>query len=383
MRSTLARLAWSALAAGCAIASAPTAAQDAANGAMLYMRLASDARACVSCHGPDPGLSHNNILRAADNPAALTQVLNTVSVMGFLRPLLSDTDRADVAAFLGTVSRLNASERALRLWPVTLEFGTAPVNGLSAPQSVRVTNASATQPLALTAITASHPEFMLSHDCPAALAPGAACDAHLRLRPGVTGLVRGALQVQSAGAPYYAGLSGYGAAGPLSQLDWRIGGAPASAVVRFAAPGAQGVQRQTLALVNPGPMPALLGLTSITGPRATQYQVERGCASGTVLLAGTQCELVLAYTPGALAEAQAVLQLRSDQGNPMSLRLEGAGLAQEPKSEDPPAPALAESGGGCSVGPPNLRRTDPLLLLAAFLAALAAWKRQRVRRPKP
>jgi cytochrome c553 len=124
-RSARPRAQWF-LAGLAALALPPATAQDAANGAMLYMRLASDVRACVSCHGPDPGQNHNNILRAADDPAALTRVLNTVSAMGFLRSRLSDSDIADVSAFLGTVTRLNAPASPLRLWPITMEFGMAP-----------------------------------------------------------------------------------------------------------------------------------------------------------------------------------------------------------------------------------------------------------------
>ena len=67
----------------------PAAAQDAVQGAMLYMRLANDTRACVSCHGPDPGVNPNNILRAADSPNTLVKVMSTVSAMGFLSSQLN------------------------------------------------------------------------------------------------------------------------------------------------------------------------------------------------------------------------------------------------------------------------------------------------------
>lgn len=84
----------------CAFAWAPLAglAADAERGAQLYLRRPTDAPACVSCHGPDPAGNRNNILRASDQPLALVKALGTVGVMGYLRPVLSDTDIGDLAA---------------------------------------------------------------------------------------------------------------------------------------------------------------------------------------------------------------------------------------------------------------------------------------------
>lgn len=363
------------LAAAGALLCAAAAAQDATRGAELYVRLPNDTRSCVSCHGPDPGLSHNNILRAADNPNGLTQVLNTVSAMGFLRSSLSDTDRADIAAFLGAVSRARAADSRALLWPITFEFGSVPLQGASAVQTVQVTNPSASQPFAVGAPAVSYPAFEIFHDCPATLAPGAQCTLRLRLKPSASGLVRGAVRVGDAGSAgaRYVGLFGYGATAPASALEWR----PAGDALRFDAPAADGLQRRTLVLANPGPMPALLGSTSIVGPSAPLYRVESGCASGTLLVAGTQCEITLAYSASRLPLAQAALQLRSDQGNPPSLRLDGTALPETPTEPPPVPPVVPEGGGGCSVGPPRNGALDPLLVLMAWLASAALWQRRR------
>ncbi len=353
---------WAAL----ALLAAPVAlAQDANRGAQLYMRLPSDVRSCVSCHGPDPGQNHNNILRAADNPAALTQVLNTVSAMGFLRAQLADSDIADVAAFLGSVVRLNSASAALRLWPVTLEFGAVPVAMGSATQTLQLENRG-TAALPLLAINTPNAALGVAHDCPALLGAGAHCTIRTTLTPPISGLQRATLRVQTPGGEFFAGASGYGSRDALSLLRWR--GDPVGLTFDPLAPDA--TVRQTLVLDNPGVLPVVLGNTSVVGPQANQFRRESGCEPGSVLQAGTSCTLVVAHTANRLPLAQATLQLRGDGGNPASVALQAALPAAAPSV--PEATALpVESGGGCSVGPPGSQQRD--ISLAAWLLLAAAW----------
>lgn len=372
-------LAWLAaclLIGGAPLVTGSAEAADAARGAQLYLRTDAGNRSCVACHGPDPGQNHNNILRAADAPVTLTRVLNTVSAMGFLRSELSDSDRADISAFLGSIARLNVPHASLRIWPVTADFGATLVGGESAIQTVRLLNPSRTAAVPLGSLTVSSARIELSHNCPATLLAAAACDVQMRFKPQATGLIRAALRVESPAlsVPVYAGVIGSGAAGNLSQLTWD----GASELLRFEPGATTAPLRRTLTLQNPGPMPATLGLTSVVGPDAARFRIESGCAGGSVLQAGTRCEISLVYTPSLLPLVQASLQLRSDQGNPPSIRLEGS-ASQMP----PPAPPVEQlltgggSGGGCSMGPPSQRVFDPVLALAALLAASALGRRRR------
>lgn len=360
------------LAAGALLAATGAQAADAARGAQLYMRTDGDTRSCVSCHGPDPGLSHNNILRAADSPDTLTKVLNTVSQMGFLRSQLSDADRADITAFLGTVVRLNAPDAKLRVWPVTADFGAVPVGTASASQAIRLANPGG-QAVALTGIAAADPQALISHDCPAQLAPSASCDVQVRLRPGAPGLVRAAVSVAGPAfpTPVHVGVTAAGATAATSALSWQGNDA---ARLRFESSGGAEV-RQKLVLANPGPLPAVVGLLSIVGPDAARFRVEStACAQGAVVVAGTSCEMTLVYTPSLAASAQATLQLRSDQANPPSLRLEGAAASTPLPTEPLP---IVDGGGGCSTRPPGGAK-DPLLpLLAALATAWALWRPKR------
>lgn len=351
---------------GLALLAAPHAlAQDAARGAQLYMRLPSDGRSCVACHGPDPGQNHNNILRAADNPAALTQVLNTVSAMGFLRAQLADGDIADMAAFLGSVVRLNSASAPLRLWPVTQEFGTAPVAQPSATQTLQLENRGSSA-LPLLAIASTQPALGVTHDCPPLLGAGARCSIRATLTPPTSGLQRAAVRVQTASGEFFAGASGYGSRDAVSVLRWRGD----TTRLAFDPPAPDAAVRQTLVLDNPGVLPVVLGTTSVVGPQASQFRRESGCEPGSVLQAGTSCTLVVAHTASRLPLAQATLQLRGDGGNPASVALEATLPATAP-TEPGPTALPVESGGGCSVGPPGSQHRD--ISLAAWLLLAAAW----------
>ncbi len=330
------------------------------------MRLANDSWSCVSCHGPDPGANRNNILRAADRPETLVKVISTVSAMGFLSSQLTEVDRADVTAFLGNIVRINDPSAALRVWPVTLEFGHIPVGGTSARQFVSIGNPSTASAPVLVSVLATDLAIALTHDCPASLSPGSSCEASVTLNPNAVGLLRAAVVVNSPALsqPMVVGLTGYGSIGPLSQLAW-VQSAPD---VRFEAEKGGPSVMHTLTLSNPGTMPVELAWTSITGPNANQFKLQGRCASSSMLQAGTRCDLTVTYTPSQFAESKAVLQLRSNQGNPPALRLDGIAISPQTTAA-PIEPLTTTTGGGCSIGPPNQRGHDPALWLMVLIAA--------------
>lgn len=360
------------LAIGAALIAAGAAfAADPSRGALLYMRTDAETRSCVSCHGPDPGQNHNNILRAADSPDTLTKVLNTVSAMGFLRSQLTETDKADIAAFLGTVSRLNDSRSPLQIWPVTMDFGNLSPGGGSQPQFARIRNrAGSNLDLQSLAATAG---VTLTHDCPAILPPAGFCDLRLQWTNQGQGSLRAAVEIKAAGAatPVYVAAAAQRVTTAASTMEWSGG----EEVLTFRAGNDATPVRQGVHLHNSGPLPAVIGQPSITGPDAARFRIESGCAAGLVVQAMTGCDIVVSYSPSLKPQAEAVLQLRSDQTNPASLRLEGS-AASSPVAPEPAALEPA-SGGGCSIGPPKRGGIDPTLALLAVLAAAAAlWRRR-------
>lgn len=356
--------------------SASTAgAADAARGAYLYLQTDTGLRSCVSCHGADPGQNRNNLLRAADQPTALTRALSTVGVMGYLGSALSDVDRADVAAYLGSVARLNTPDTALRVWPVSLELGQVGVGARSATQSIRLSNPSSSRAVTVVPPCATEATLSLSHDCPASLPPLAFCDVKVALQPVAQGPIRAAVEISTSAftSPVVVGVLASGATLVLSALAWR----PDTQTARFEALSATPVRR-VIPLFNPGPLPAVIGVASIVGPGASNFRIDSGCAAGSVLVAGTTCDIAVTYTPDLHPVVLATLQLRSDQGNPDSVLLEGVAAPVPPQPLQ--ASAVPDAGGGCTVGPRNRQLFDPVLLLAALSAALAAAARGRRRR---
>lgn len=122
-------------------------------------------------------------------------------------------------------------------------------------------------------------------------------------------------------------------------------------------------------------MPAVLGLTNISGDQASQFKVESGCNIGTVLQAGTSCTLNISYVAGLIPQSHAVLQLRSDQTNPSAVRLQGTLTPQE-AAEPVLVPPGVGSGGGCAFTSDPSRSRD-ITLIAALMAAALALKRKR------
>ena len=351
------------------------AAQDAQRGAMLYMRLPNDVASCVSCHGPDPGQNHNNILRAADSPATLVKVINTTSRMGYLRSELSDADTRDITAFLGAVVRTLRDTSAMQVWPWTLEFGSMLPGQDSATQWVRIRNPSSSKPLPVERIATNSPDVSLTHACPPLLAQGASCDVKVQLRPSARGLQRAALQLSAGGQTSVVGIVGYGASLPVSALTW----SPLGNVELTAAQG--GLARTSLTLHNTGTMPAVLALTSISGPQADQFRIESGCANGSVVQAGTSCTLTLSYMANLFPQSAAVLQLRSDQTNPPAVLLQGSSTAAAvPVSPTNPPLATGGSAGGCASTTSQSHHRDATLWIALIAAILlVAGRRQSVK----
>ena len=357
---------------GSAVWLVPAFAQDAQRGSMLYMRLANDVASCASCHGPDPSQGRNNILAAADNPTRINKTLNSIGAMGYLRSQLSEADVVDISAFLGRVAQTTLDTSPLRVWPWSMDFGTIAPATQSAKQFVRISNPSATASLNISAITVNSADIAVTSTCPSDLAPKASCEVALNMRPTAPGLHRASLLIAAGGRLSAVGIVGYGASLPVSRLGWT----PTDTVSFSASQG--NTSSTTLTLVNPGPMPAVLGLINVSGDQASQFRAESGCAIGTVLQAGTSCNLALSYAAGSIPQSDAVLQLRSDQTNPPAVRLQGTMTPQPATESAPVAPGGGSGGGGCAfTSDPNHSRDATLM--AALLAAALALKRKRRR----
>jgi mono/diheme cytochrome c family protein len=247
-------------------------AADAARGAALYLQTDRGARSCVACHGPEPGLNRNNLLRAADQPLILTSVLSRVSAMAFLDAELTTADREDVAAFLGATARLAAPGAPVRLWPLTLDFGQLGDTAASAVQAVRVSNVSSA-PVALGVPRTSDSRVDLGHDCPAQLAPASSCELLVRVRPGATGTVRSAVQLDTGAftVPMVVGVLANVPSSPPSMLAWR-GDGGASHLAIAQRPGQPGVGPAAGRGTSRAGRPAAAGIGAARGQRRWMHR---------------------------------------------------------------------------------------------------------------
>lgn len=326
------------------MAAAPAAAQDALRGAQLYLRLDSGVPSCVSCHGHDPTQGRNNMLRAADDPAALQKALNAVGPMGYLKSVLSPADVADLSAYLGRVRAAANPQGAVASWPSTMDFGRLSDGAVSPEQRVTILNRASRSWQLEPRVQGTGFEFV--NDCPAQLAPGAACTVRLRARPVASGVATGAL-VWSADAewsPLVVGLAidsvpqAVGALAPLQPADF----------LRFEAQAVGATLEQAWPLLNRGSAAVTLQSLTVSGPQAGQFALAGDCAVGRTIPAGQGCTLLVRHAAQVPGPALAALQLNGDGTSPAVLGLTGQGVA--PPTTEPSVPPSPSAGGRVAWG---------------------------------
>lgn len=199
------------IAAALLVISSASDAHDALQGKRIYLdaaRIVGSTVSCVDCHGGfPPGLF--GIGRAANQPAIVSNAINTIPQMTPLRGRLSAQQIADVAAYLGDpmVASPTLSLATIAPGGVTgadrLDFGTIALGQASARGIVRLSNAGALS-LQLTSsprvLGPQATEFAITDGtCVAAatLGAGESCEIGLTFRPAyaAAGLRSGAVQI--------------------------------------------------------------------------------------------------------------------------------------------------------------------------------------------
>jgi hypothetical protein len=345
----------------------PARAQDAERGAQLYMQLPS-APSCVSCHGPDPAASRNNLLHGADAPLTIRKALVNVGAMGYLGGLLSTEDVADIAAFLGRVNQA-ASYAPLAVWPLTADFGTLGFGTVSPEQRMRLKN-HGTQAIPVGAPVVRGVGFQATSDCPAQLEPGASCSLRVRHEATAVGTSTGAVSVATGATPLPMVLALVARTQPAARAV--LGWSPPETEVVLApvAVGASAAIQRTL--TNAGAADTVLGATTLIGPGAHALRTS-GCAAGSTLAPAASCVLTVRHEPSVALDAHAMLQLRSDGANPPALVIAAPAQAGSDPPTPPPEPPAATGGGAVGVA--------LLALLVSSIAALFIF-RSRVRRER-
>ena len=197
-------------------------AADIANGQTLY------AIHCASCHGPDPRQNINGIRAGADNPNLIqTNINNNVGGMGILRNVLSSTQIADIAAYIGSVVNPNQGTAKLATNAKLMIFSQQQVNSSSAGQTLTLTN-SGSGTLVFSNTSISSADFTLLSGCGSNLAAGASCFMTVTFRPRTAGDLTGIITIQSNVSTALIGLIGiaYNAGSPPAA-------APAGAAIEY------------------------------------------------------------------------------------------------------------------------------------------------------
>jgi len=138
----------------------PAAAQSIANGRVLYTTpqfLSRPSCSGGSCHGANPSANFNRVLNGANNPTAITNAINNVGDMAFLRNWFTPSNIADLAAYIGNPGAVIALP-VPQLSVSTVDFGPINLGSTSTLRIITLTNMGTTA-LNLSAITVNSTEF--------------------------------------------------------------------------------------------------------------------------------------------------------------------------------------------------------------------------------
>jgi hypothetical protein len=208
---------------------------------------------------------------------------------------------------------------SLTVLPGSLTFAAQPAGTSSGAQAVTVTNTGGSS-ANITAIAVTT-NFTQTNNCPATLAPAAACTVNVVFAPGGSGLLSGTLTITSgaAGSPHVVNLLGTGiASGPAVAL------APAQLTFASLLVGSTSAV-QNVTLSNTGN--AALSLVAITA--GGDFAQTNTCGAG--IAAGATCVISVTFTPTTAGPRVGTLSVASNAASsPDVVALAGMGLPSGP-----------------------------------------------------
>jgi len=183
-----------------------------------------------------------------------------------------------------TLTNNNAAP-AVTLSPASLNLGSAVVGTSAAAKGTKLTN-SGTAPLAISSITVSG-DYSVTDNCPATLAPAAACTIVVTFTPSVAGSIAGAVTVadNAANSPQVVALTGAG----VNSLAIK----PASLSFGTVAVGTTSAA-QTLTLTNNSATAASVSFAASAGFSAAGAGPS---PCGASLPGKTSCTIAVTFTP--------------------------------------------------------------------------------------
>lgn len=329
---------------GAALA-APVQAADPVRGKMIYESTNGAPLSCATsgCHGPDPSQNINGVRKAANAPNEILNAINGgVGAMAFLKPYVTATDAADIAAYIANPAA-GTPRPAATLSTASLSFGSQVVQTTSGTMSATLSN-TGTANLAISAVTlgGTNPaEFTRGGTCAAAmsLAPAASCTVNATFTPTAVGARSATITISHNATPNSSvlSLSGTGAAAPTPAL------ALSATTLSFGNQTlATTSAAKTVSISNTGTANLVLGTITKAGTNPADFAVS-GC-SGSTIIPGASCAVSVTFTPAALNARSASLLIPSNaSGSPHGVALSGNGVSA-------PAPVVALNPSSLSFG---------------------------------
>ena len=295
-------------------------AQDVNNGKVLYNTpLVTGERSCSNgaCHGPDP-LDRQNRIQLGENPGNIVNATNSVAQMAFLRGRITTPQLIDLAAYIADPTSATGQPVA-QVSPSALNFG-AVAPGTAAPaQQITVSN-TGTSPLSISSVSSSSSDFGVNSNC-GVVAINTSCTVNVTFAPPAAGPSNATVTIlhNASGGSSTVSVTGIGATAVLrvqpSSLNF-----PAVVVGTTT-------ETQSVEVANDGNAPLTISSVSIVPAASAFIRVGGTCDSGTLVAAGTTCNIQIRATPTTVGPFQAQLVIAHSAGSNASVALNSEALS--------------------------------------------------------
>jgi WD40-like Beta Propeller Repeat len=213
---------------------------------------------------------------------------------------------------------------ALDITP-TLDFGTIPLGGQSAPQDAVVTNTSGVD-INIGAVTPPAAPFsIIANGCGGVLAPGATCAVTIVFSPTAPGGASSSVSVSGDGLSVSTSLVGVGQS-PNVPTPGSLTIAPGSANYGSGAVGSS-FPAKTFTVTNPGGTAVTIAGTGLSGSGADQFAIGPNTCTGS-LGPGASCTVAVAATLTREGALSATLGILGTAGEAAGATLRVSGTVQ-------------------------------------------------------
>jgi WD40-like Beta Propeller Repeat len=213
---------------------------------------------------------------------------------------------------------------ALDITP-SLDFGTIPLGGQSAPQDAVVTNTSGVD-INIGAVTPPVAPFsIIANGCGGVLAPGASCAVTIVFSPTAPGGASSSVAVSGDGLSVSVSLVGNGLA-PNAPTPGSLTMAPGSASYGSGAVGTS-FPAKTFTVTNPGQTAVTIAGTGVSGSGADQFAVGTSTCTGS-LGPGASCTIGVSSTVTRQGASSATLAILGTAGEAAQATLRVSGTVQ-------------------------------------------------------